>query len=91
MLDTHQLHRKEASVIDGLRAAAGLVQHLHLYDPARLPPCRHGQSALDWPAILATLQDLSYDGAASVCLAHAGDRRAQAFETVSSLRSLMSG
>jgi len=91
MLDTHQLHRKEASVIDGLRAAAGVVQHLHLYDPGRLPPGRHGQSALDWPAIMATLQDLSYDGAASVCLAHTGDRRAQAFETVSYLRSLMSG
>ena len=89
MLDTHQIHREEASVIDGLRAAAGLVQHLHLYDPGRVPPGSRGRPALDWPAIMATLQEIGYDGAASVCLAPAGDRRAQAQGTVTYLRSLM--
>jgi hypothetical protein len=38
---------------------------------------------------MITLRDIGYDGAASVCLAHVGDHRAQAQETVSSLRSLM--
>jgi D-psicose/D-tagatose/L-ribulose 3-epimerase len=89
MLDTYHLHRKEASVTEGLRAAAGLVQHLHLYDPGRVPPGIQTRPGLDWPAIMATLRDIGYDGAASVCLAHTGDRRAQALETVSYLRSLM--
>lgn len=88
MLDTHQLHRKEASVIEGLRAAAGFVRHLHLYDPGRVPPGTGGQSDLDWPAIMATLRDIGYGGAASVCLARAGDRRAQAQQTAAYLRSL---
>ncbi|MBI2456360.1 MAG: sugar phosphate isomerase/epimerase [candidate division NC10 bacterium] len=87
MLDTHQLHRKEASVIEGLRAAAGYVRHLHLYDPGRVPPGPGGKSSLDWPAILATLRDIGYEGAASVCLAKAGDRRAQAMKALSYLRS----
>lgn len=88
-LDTYHLHEKEASVAGGLRAAAGLVQHLHLYDPGRVPPGTRGAPGLDWPAILATLRSIGYEGAASVCLAHTGDRRAQALETVSYLRSLM--
>ena len=91
VLDTYHLHRKEASVTEGLRAAAGLVRHLHLYDPGRVPPGTRAKPALDWRAIMATLRDIGYDGAASVCLARGGDRRAQALETVSYLRSLMTG
>ncbi|MFI5339960.1 MAG: sugar phosphate isomerase/epimerase family protein [Candidatus Methylomirabilales bacterium] len=91
VLDTYHLHRKEASVTEGLRAAAGLVRHLHLYDPGRVPPGTQAKLALDWRAIMATLRDIGYEGAASVCLAHGGDRRAQALETVSYLRSLMTG
>jgi D-psicose/D-tagatose/L-ribulose 3-epimerase len=91
MLDTYHLHQKEVSVTEGLRAAAGLVQHLHLYDPGRVPPAPRERPGLDWPAIMATLRDIGYDGAASVCLAPAGDRRAQALETVSFLRSLTAG
>jgi D-psicose/D-tagatose/L-ribulose 3-epimerase len=91
MLDTHQLHRKEASVVQGLRSAAGLVQHLHLYDPGRVPPGLQAKPGLDWPAIMATLQDIGYKGAASVCLARTGDRRPQALQTASYLRSLMAG
>jgi D-psicose/D-tagatose/L-ribulose 3-epimerase len=89
MLETYHLHQKEASVTEGLRAAAGLVQHLHLYDPGRVPPGTQAKPGLDWPAIMATLRDIGYDGAASVCLAPTGDRRALALETVSYLRSLM--
>ncbi len=91
VLDTYQLHRKEASVTAGVRAAAGLVRHLHLYDPGRVPPGTRARAALDWPSIMATLRDIGYDGAASVCLAPSGDRRGQAIETVSYLRSLMTG
>ena len=89
MLDTHQLSRKETSVIDGLRAAAGLVRHLHLYDPGRRPPGIRKESSLNWPAILAALRDIGYGGAASVCLAPTGDRRAQAQRTAIYLRSLI--
>jgi D-psicose/D-tagatose/L-ribulose 3-epimerase len=91
MLDTYHLHRKEASVPEGLRAAAGLVQHVHLYGPGRVPPGARGRPGLDWRAIMVTLRDIGYEGAASVCLAHSGDRRAQAQETVAYLRSLMAG
>jgi sugar phosphate isomerase/epimerase len=89
MLDTHQLVRKEASVVEGLRAAGGLIKHLHLYDPGRRPPATRKEPSLDWPAILTTVHDIGYDGAASVCLAPAGDRRAQARQTSLYLRSLM--
>ncbi len=91
VLDTYHLHRKEVSVTEALRAAAGLVQHLHLYDPGRVPPGTRVKAALDWPAIMATLQDIGYEGAASVCLVPSGDRRARAIETVSYLRSLVAG
>jgi len=89
MLDTHQLARKEASVIEGLRAAGGLIRHLHLYDPGRRPPATRKESSLEWPAIMAALQDIGYDGAASVCLAPTGDRRALARQTAIYLRSLI--
>jgi sugar phosphate isomerase/epimerase len=89
VLDTYHLHRKEASPTEALRAAAGLVRHLHLYDPGRVPPGIRAKPALDWRAIMVTLRDIGYEGAASVCLARSGDRRAQALETVSYLRSLM--
>jgi D-psicose/D-tagatose/L-ribulose 3-epimerase len=89
MLDTHQLHLKEASVTGELRRAAGLMRHLHLYDPGRVPPGSGSKPGLDWPGILATLREIGYEGAASVCLAPSGDRRAQAQETAAYLRSLM--
>lgn len=91
MLDTYHLHWKETSVPEGLRSAAGLVQHVHLYGPGRVPPGTRGKPGLDWRAIMATLRDIGYEGAVSVCLAHSGDRRAQARETVAYLRSLMAG
>lgn len=89
MLDTHQLVRKEGSVTEGLRAAGELIRHLHLYDPGRRPPGIQKESSLNWPAILVTLRDMGYEGAASVSLAPTGDRRAQAQQTATYLRSLM--
>ncbi|MBI4573697.1 MAG: sugar phosphate isomerase/epimerase [candidate division NC10 bacterium] len=91
MLDTHQLARRESSVVEGLRAAAGLVQHLHLHDPGRVPPGTRQEGSLDWPVIMTTLREIEYDGAALVGLAGGDDRRAQAQETVFYLRSLMGG
>jgi D-psicose/D-tagatose/L-ribulose 3-epimerase len=88
MLDTHQLQRKEPSVVESIRGAAGLVQHLHLYDPGRIPPGTGQKPGMDWAAILATLRDIGYDGAASVSLAPTGDRRALAVKTVTYLRSV---
>jgi len=89
MLDTHQLARRESSVVEGLRAAAGWVQHIHLYDPGRVPPGTRQEGGLDWPAIMATLQEIGYDGTASVGLAGGDDRRAQAKKTAAYLRSVM--
>lgn len=89
MLDTHQLVRKEASVIEALRATGGLIKHLHLYDPGRRPPALRKEASLDWPTIMNTLHDISYAGAASVCLAPSGDRRAQAQQSAVYLRSVI--
>ena len=89
MLDTDQLARKEASVIDGLRAAAGLVQHLHLHDPGRIPHGTRQEGSLDWPAIMVTLREIGYDDAASVGLAGGDDRGTLAPQTASYLRSLI--
>lgn len=89
MLDTHQLHRKEPSVVESIRGAAGLVQHLHLYDPGRIPPGTGQKPGMDWAAILAALRDIGYDGAASVSLAPTGDRRVLAMKTASYLRSMI--
>jgi D-psicose/D-tagatose/L-ribulose 3-epimerase len=89
MLDTHQLLKKEPSVVEGIRAAAGLLSHLHLYDPGRVPPGTSEKAGLDWSALMAALQDIQYDGAASVSLAPTGDRPALAIKTASYLRSLM--
>jgi sugar phosphate isomerase/epimerase len=89
MLDTYHLARKESSVAEGLRAAAGLIRHLHLHDPGRMPPGTQAKPGLDWPAIMAALNDIGYEGAASVCLPPSGDRRALAIRAVTYLRSLM--
>lgn len=87
MLDTHQLLKKESSVVEGIQAATGLLRHLHLYDPGRVPPGTRAQAGLDWSAVMVALQDIQYDGAASVSLAPKGDRRALAMKTLSYLRS----
>ena len=87
MLDTHQIHSKEPSVVEAIRGAAGLLRHLHFYDPGRVPPGTGQKPGLDWTAILATLREVGYDGAASVSLAPTGDRRALAIKTLSYLRS----
>jgi D-psicose/D-tagatose/L-ribulose 3-epimerase len=87
MLDTHQLLKKESSVVEGIRAAAGLLSHIHLYDPGRVPPGTSEKAGLDWSAVMATLREIGYEGAASVSLAPTGDRLALAMKTLSYLRS----
>ncbi len=89
MLDLHQLIRKESSVPDALRRAGDLLRHVHLYDPGRNPPGLRKDSALDWPGIMTTLRTIGYQGALSVSIARAGDRRLQAQQTAYFLRSLM--
>jgi sugar phosphate isomerase/epimerase len=76
------------SLVEGIRAAGGLLRHLHLYDPGRVPPGTSEKAGVDWSALMAALQDIQYDGAASVSLAPTGDRIALAIKTVSYLRSV---
>ncbi len=89
MLDMHQLARKESSVVEAVRRVGDRLQHVHLYDLGRVPPGIRKDSALDWPGIIAVLEAIGYSGSLSVCLARAGDRRAQAQQTARFLRSLM--
>lgn len=89
MLDTYHLALTESSVPDALRAVAGRLRHLHLYDPGRMPPASGAKTPLDWPAILGALRETGYEGAASICLAPAGDRPALAARAAAYLKGLL--
>jgi sugar phosphate isomerase/epimerase len=89
MLDTYHLALKEPPVPDTLRAVAGRLRHLHLYDPGRMPPASGAKTPLDWPAILGVLREIGYEAAASICLAPAGDRAALAARAAAYLKGLL--
>jgi D-psicose/D-tagatose/L-ribulose 3-epimerase len=89
MLDTYHLALKEPSIPEALRALAGRLRHLHLYDPGRMPPASGAKAPLDWPAILGVLREMDYEGAASICLAPAGDRAALAVRGAAYLKGLL--
>ncbi len=54
---------EEADPMAALRAAAGRLVNFHVAENNRMAP---GLGALDWPTIIATLQEVGYDGALSV-------------------------
>uniref|UniRef100_UPI00396CD0D4 TIM barrel protein n=1 Tax=Paracoccus sp. TaxID=267 RepID=UPI00396CD0D4 len=65
-VDTFHMNIEEANVADSLRAAAGVVGHVHIADSNRLAP---GQGHFDFKGTVATLADIGYSGLLSVeCL-----------------------
>ena len=89
MLDTHQLWAAESSIEEGIRAARGQAQHIHLYDPSRLPPgVSPGKETLDWPGITRLLREESFHGSASVVIAPEGDPEPMARQAVAYLRRI---
>ena len=89
MLDTHQLYGAEASVESGIRAARGMAQHIHLYDPSRWPPgVRTGTETLDWLHIAHVLREEGFSGSGSVVLIDQGDPESSARASAAYLRRL---
>lgn len=58
-LDTFHLSLEEADPAQAIRQTGSLLRNLHLADSNRRAP---GDGRLDWPAILAALQDIAYAG-----------------------------
>lgn len=89
MLDTHQLWAAETSIEEGIRAARGQAQHIHLYNPSRLPPgVSPGRETLDWPGITRLLREEGFYGSASVVIAPEGDPEPMARQAVAYLRRI---
>lgn len=92
MLDTHQLWAAESSIEEGIRAAQGQAQHIHLYDPSRLPPgVSPEKEALDWPNIVRLLREEGFHGSASVVIAPEGDPEPVARQSATYLRRIFNG
>lgn len=91
MLDTYQLSDAEPSVEYGIRAARGRANHIHLYDPSRLPPgAFDGCDRLDWETITRVLREEGFVGTGSVVLAPEGDPRPPARKAAAYLRKMFS-
>jgi sugar phosphate isomerase/epimerase len=92
MLDTHQLYVAEPSIEHGIRAAKGLANHIHLYEPSRLPPgVSTEKDALDWPNIVHVLNEEGFEGSASVVIVPKGDPEPIARKSVEYLRKIFEG
>jgi D-psicose/D-tagatose/L-ribulose 3-epimerase len=58
-LDTYHMHQEEQDPLEAIRRAGPLLFDFHVADSNRRPP---GQGSIDWPAILATLAEVGYEG-----------------------------
>lgn len=89
MLDTHQLWGAEKSIEEGIKAAEGQAQHIHLFEPSRWPPgVLPEKEVLDWQNIAQILKAEGFDGSASVVIAPEGDPEPVARKSVAYLRQI---
>lgn len=59
ILDTYHMYREDSDPLASLREAAGMVWHMHMSDDNRRWP---GSSSIPFDQVIATLQDMRYDG-----------------------------
>ena len=88
LLDTFHVNIEEASWIEPFRTAmrAGKLYHIHLGDNNRLPP---GGGLIDFPAIVATLQEAGYTGYLSAELLCKPDADTAARQTLEYMGKLL--
>ena len=87
LADTFHMNIEEASIEASLRAAGAHLRHVHTADSNRHAP---GWGHLDFAAVLATLQAMSYRGWLSAEILPRPDPLAAATQTVKYLRALLS-
>jgi sugar phosphate isomerase/epimerase len=88
LLDTYHVNIEESSLTEPFRQAmvTGHLWHVHVGDSNRLPP---GQGHLDFPGIVAALQESDYQGYLSAELLSRPDPDAAAEATIKHMRQLM--
>lgn len=88
LLDTYHVNIEESSWTEPFRRlmAAGLLWHVHLGDNNRLAP---GRGLIDFPAVVATLRQVGYDGFLSAELLARPDPDTAARETLAYMRPLL--
>jgi len=88
VLDTYHVNIEESSWTTPFRQAmaAGRLWHVHIGDNNRLPP---GRGLIDFPAIVATLREIGYDGYLSAELLARPDPDTAARDTLTYMRSLL--
>jgi len=88
LLDTFHVNIEEPSVTECFRQgmAAGRLWHVHLGDSNRLPP---GQGHIDFQGIVATLNEIGYEGYLSAELLPRPDPDTAAEATIRHMRQLM--
>jgi sugar phosphate isomerase/epimerase len=88
VLDTYHINIEENSWTTPFRQAmaAGCLWHVHIGDNNRLPP---GRGLIDFPAIVATLREIGYDGYLSAELLARPDPDTAAQDTLTYMRSLL--
>jgi sugar phosphate isomerase/epimerase len=90
LLDTFHMNIEEASFGDCLRQAmmTGRLWHVHLGDSNRLPP---GQGHIDFPGVVAVLNETGYQGYLSAELLPRPDPDAAAAAVIEHMRPLVVG
>jgi sugar phosphate isomerase/epimerase len=85
LLDTYHVNIEESSLTEPFRQAmaAGRLWHVHIADSNRLPP---GQGHTDFPAIVATLREVGYQGYLSAELLSQPDPDAAGKATIEYMR-----
>jgi len=88
LLDTFHVNIEEASWTEPFRRlmAAGRLWHVHLGDNNRLPP---GQGLIDFPAVVATLRQIGYNGYLSAELLARPDPDTAAQQTLAYMHALL--